>query len=69
MRTKQAESDWHPFEEATMTWDWHKTAAECAVQSYGRRDRLRSDGYRYLLQGLHYGLLRDERGLQAKWRS
>jgi hypothetical protein len=51
-----------------MIWDWHKTAAECAVRSYGRRDLLRSKGYRFFLQGLHYGMLPDERGL-AKWRS
>jgi hypothetical protein len=49
-------------------WDWHKTAVECAVQSYGRRDRLRSEGYRFSLQGLHYGMLPGERSL-AKWRS
>jgi hypothetical protein len=33
-----------------MTWDGHKTAAECAVKSYGRPDRLRSAGYRFSLQ-------------------
>ena len=51
-----------------MVWDWHKTAAERGVRSYGRRDLLQSKGYRFSLQGLHYGLLPDERGLQA-WRS
>ena len=36
-----------------MTWDWHKTAAECTVRSYGRRDLLRSKAYRLSLHGLH----------------
>ncbi len=53
-----------------MIWDWHKTAAERAVRPYGRRDLMRSKGYRFSpsLQGLHYGMLPDERSL-AKWRS
>ena len=55
-----------------MIWDWYKTAAERAVHSplndYERRDLLRSRAYRFSLQGLHYGLLTDERVVQA-WRS
>jgi hypothetical protein len=49
-----------------MIWDWHKT---CVVRSYGRRDSLPSESYRFSLQGLHFGLLPDGRGLQARWRS
>jgi hypothetical protein len=67
MRTKQAElySRQHPFEEATMIWDWYKTAGERAVQSplndYERRDVLRSKAHRFALHGLHFGLYPDER--------
>jgi hypothetical protein len=68
MRTKEAESysHQHPFEEANMIWDWHKTRV---VRSFGHRDLPGSEGYRFLLHGLHFGLLPDGRGLQAKWRS
>ena len=68
MRTNEAGSylRQHPFEEANMIWDSHKTRV---VRSYGRRDLPRSEGYPFLLQGLHFGLLPDGRGLQAKWRS
>ena len=55
-----------------MIWDWHKTAAERAVQAlpnnYERRDLLRSRAYRFSLHGLHFGLLPDERVVPA-WRS
>jgi hypothetical protein len=55
-----------------MIWDWHKTAAERAVQSpfsdYERRDLPRSRAYCFSLHGLHFGLLPDERVVQA-WRS
>ena len=52
-----------------MSLDWYKPATECAIRSYGHRDLLRNQGYRFSLQGLHFGLLPNERGLQAKWRS
>ena len=55
-----------------MIWDWHKKAAKRAVHSplnnYERWDLMRSRAYRFSLHGLHFGLLPDERGLQA-WQS
>ena len=56
-----------------MIWDWHKTAAEPAVQSplndYERRDLLRSRAYRFSLHGLHFGLHPDEHAVQARRQS
>jgi hypothetical protein len=56
-----------------MIQDWHETAAERAVRSphndYEHRDRLRSKAYRFSLHGLHFGLLPDERVVQANWQS
>ena len=57
-------------EEATMIWDWHKTAAERAIQSplndYERRDLLRSRAYRFSLHGLHFGLHPDVHVVQSR---
>ena len=56
-----------------MIWDWHETAAARAVQAppndYERRDLLRSRAYRFSLHGLHFGLLPEERVVQARRQS
>jgi len=56
-----------------MIRDWHKTAAERAVQSplndYERRDLLRSGVYRFSLHGLHFGLYPGEHVVQARRQS
>jgi hypothetical protein len=55
-----------------MNQHWHETATERAGQTplkdYERRDVLRSIAYRFSLQGLHFGVLPDDRVVQA-WRS
>jgi hypothetical protein len=56
-----------------MILDWHKTAAERAVQAplndYERRDMPRSRAYRFSLHGLHFGLHPEEHVVQARRQS